>query len=88
MSDKYVPRISIDITPEMQTRLQRLLPWGLRGKLFLVMVEDILDLIEEHGEGVVALLITKRLKARTLLMKELEDGAKGPKGEHHRDADG
>lgn len=81
MAEKYVPRISIDITPEMQQRMQRLLPWGLRGRLFLVIVEDILDLIEEHGEGVVALLVARRLKARSLLFKELEDGTKGPEGE-------
>ena len=80
MSDKYIPRISIDITPEMQQRLQRLLPWGLRGRLFLVVIEDLLDLIEEHGEGVIALLVAKRLKARTLLMKELEDGTQKPQG--------
>lgn len=79
MSDKYVPRISIDVTPEMQQRMQRLLPWGLRGKLFLIIVEDILDLIEEHGEGVVALLVAKRLKARSLLFKEIGDEKAGGK---------
>lgn len=82
MAEKYVPRISIDITPEMQQRMQRLLPWGLRGRLFLVIVEDILDLIEEHGEGVVALLVAKRIKARSLLFKELEDEKAGGKDDN------
>lgn len=51
MAEKYVPRISIDITPEMQQPMQRLLPWGLRRRLFLVIVEDILHFIDvKHGE--------------------------------------
>jgi len=80
MSDRYIPRLSIDIPQETQFRLQRLLPWGLRGRLFLALIEDVLDLIEEHGEDVIALFIAKRLRARDIIMKGVaKNESEGPK---------
>lgn len=79
MSDKYVPRLSVDLTPEQQRRLQQLIPWGLRGPFFAILVEDMLNLIEEHGEKVIAIMISKKLRPRDVIMKIGEkDGTKGP----------
>jgi hypothetical protein len=69
MSDKFVPRLSIDITLEQQKRIQDLIPWGLRGPLFAIIVEDMLNLIEEHGEKVIAVVISRKLRPRDLMLK-------------------
>lgn len=69
MSDKFVPRLSIDITLEQQKRIQDLIPWGLRGPLFAIIVEDMLDLIEEHGAKVIAVVISRKLRPRDLVLK-------------------
>lgn len=63
---------------EMQQRLQRLLPWGIRGKLVLVILEDVLDLIEEHGEHAIALLLAKRIRARDFIEKGARDESERP----------
>lgn len=78
MSDKYTPRLSIDLTLEQQKRIQDLIPWGLRGPLFAIIVEDMLNLIEEHGEKVIAVVISRKLRPRDLVLKIGDrDGTKG-----------
>ena len=48
----FRPRLNIDITEEQFFRLQ-VIPWGVKTKLFQTIIDDLLNLIEEHGAGVV-----------------------------------
>jgi hypothetical protein len=56
----YTPRLSVDISPELQLRLQNSIPWGLRKQLVITLVEGALDLIERDKTGAVLALIFQR----------------------------
>ena len=57
----YKPRLSIEISEEQSAALSRLIPWGLKGTLFQVIIDDIIELIEKEGEIVIAAIIKKKL---------------------------
>ena len=78
MSDRYIPRVVVDVTPELMQRVQDLIPWGVRNALMIALIEDVLDLVEKNGDYVIALYIMKKLKARNLMLKETKDGTQGP----------
>ena len=49
----YRPRLSIDLDESLANDIRNLIPHGLRGKVFLLILEDLIDLIKKHGSGVV-----------------------------------
>lgn len=68
MSDDYKPRLSFEITEEQQTRANQLLStYGLRRTVFGVILDDLLDLIEEHGQIVVGILLERSTKPREII---------------------
>lgn len=73
MSESYTPRIVTDVTEELHKRFQDLVPWGLRGHLLTVLIEDVLDLIEQEGDIVTALIIKRKLHARNVLKGGIKD---------------
>ncbi len=68
MSDEYRPRFSFDITEEQQARTNRLISThGMRKALFQPILNDILDLLEEHGDIVAGVIMDKRVKPREVI---------------------
>jgi hypothetical protein len=51
MNTDYRPRLSIEIPQETSVRLRKLMPHGMQKLVFNLIVEDLLDLMEEHGSG-------------------------------------
>ena len=78
MDDKeYRPRLSIDLTEEQQAELTRLIPWGVKGQLFSVIVDDVIRCVKEHGQIFIAAALTKAIKLEdytSLDVKEKRDG--------------
>lgn len=71
MSNKeYIPRLSVEISEETYLRMQNKIPWGLRAKVMTILLEDLLDLIEEHGNLVIAAVLNRQITAKEV-MKEL-----------------
>jgi len=63
MEDKiYRPRLSIDLTEEQQMELNRLITWGVKGKLFSVIVDDVIRCVKEYGQIFIAAVLTKAIK--------------------------
>jgi len=63
MEDKpYRPRLSIELTDEQQVKLLRLIPWGVKNKLFSIIVDDVIRLMEEHGQKFLAAVLTRAIK--------------------------
>lgn len=60
--NKHRPRLSIEITPEQQYDLQRLLPWGVGRQLFSVIVDDVIRLTKKHGQMFIAGILQKGLR--------------------------
>ena len=68
MSDEYRPRFSFDITEEQQARCNKLISThGMRKALLQPILDDLLDLLEEHGDIVAGVIMDKRVKAREVI---------------------
>ena len=68
MSDDYKPRFSFEITEEQQIRATKLLStYGLRRTVFGVILDDVLDMIEQHGQIVLGILLDKAAKPREVI---------------------
>ena len=68
----YRPRLSVEITPEEQKRMARLIPYGIGGALYRKLLEQLLDLLEAEPDSnaVIAAVLQDRLTARMMLGKE------------------
>lgn len=67
--DEYVPRLSIEITPEQQRQLQSLLPHGLRKIVFGRVVEDLIELLtvdRSQTERVIGAFVSRAIDLRQL----------------------
>lgn len=63
----YRPRFTFEISEETNRRCLRLLGmYGTKKAVFGPILEDLLDLIEEHGLGVVAMIIDKSTRPRDI----------------------
>ena len=68
MNDEYKPRFSFEISEEQKKRADVVLStYGLRKSVFSVILDDLLDLIEEHGNVVVGVLLDGAAKPREIL---------------------
>lgn len=74
MSKDYIPRLSVEISEETYRRMQDRIPWGLRAKVMTILLEDLLDLIEKHGNLVIAAILNRQITAKEV-MKELRGEA-------------
>lgn len=76
MNEDYKPRFSFEISEEQKARADELLTtYGLRKAIFGRILDDVLDLIEEHGGVAIGVLMSGRVKPREILpsMKEVEE---------------
>ena len=62
----HIPKLSVEITQEQHLRMQRLLPHGFRKIIFSIMIDDLCDLVEEHGELVLGALAKRAVDIRVL----------------------
>lgn len=69
MSNDTLPRLSIEITDSLARRLDDAIPWGLRGKIMRIMLEDLLNLIEQEGSIVLTALVERVITAEHILKK-------------------
>lgn len=68
MSDDYRPRFSFDLTDEQQSRCNKLITThGMRKALFQPILDDVLDLLEQHGDIVAGVIMDKRVKSREVV---------------------
>lgn len=76
MSEKlYRPRLSIEITEEQYSKMNKVIPWGVRSRLFSVIIDDLVHIIEIHGEMAIAAIISREANVLDILKayKEVEN---------------
>ena len=74
MTEEWRPRLSVNITPEQYSKLQKLVPWGVKGQLFQTIIEDLIDLLETKCEKVLGAILAKKLKLENYSIgKEVEN---------------
>lgn len=68
MNDEYKPRFSFEISDEQKARADALIVvYGIRKSLFSIILDDVLDLIEQHGNAVVGIILDGQAKPRDIL---------------------
>ena len=68
MTDRYIPRFSFEISPEMKARADRLLDThGIRKAVMTPILDDLLNLIEKHGHLVIGALLDDAHKPSELM---------------------
>jgi hypothetical protein len=64
----YIPRFSFEITEEMKARADKLLSThGIRKAIMTPILEDLLDMVEQHGQIVVGMLLEANVKPREVI---------------------
>lgn len=80
MPSDYRPRFSFDITTEQQQRVNKLLKQhGMIKALFQPILDDVLDLLEEHGNIVAGIIMDRRAKPREVMPILSEADRRGSK---------
>lgn len=68
MNDEYKPRFSFEISEELKTRADKILSnYGLRKAIMTPILIDLLNMIEEHGNMVVGVLLDGAAKPRDII---------------------
>ena len=64
----YRPRFAFEITDEQQARANRLFAThGQRRALMSVLLDDLLDLLDEHGQIIAGLIMDNYVKPRDVM---------------------
>lgn len=67
-SSQYTPRITFEVSDELKERTDRFLDvHGTRKAVLTVVLEDLLDLIEEHGRMAIGAILDAQVKPREVL---------------------
>jgi hypothetical protein len=61
------PRLNVELTEEQDAALRRLVPWGLKHHLFSAVVDELIALIEEHGEIAISAISCRKVKLLDML---------------------
>ena len=68
MNTESKPRFSFEITEEQQRRAFNIFTtYGLRKAIFSPILDEIMDMIEQHGHLVVAVLLDKNVKLKEVI---------------------
>jgi len=66
--DEYTPRFAFEITDEQKERAAKhLSQHGARRAIFSRILDDVLDMIEEHGPMCMGLLMSGAVKPRDII---------------------
>ena len=67
-SEKYCPRFVFEISAEQQARSNRLLgQFGIRKAIFQAVLDDVLDMVEKHGDKFVGAVVSGMVKPREVI---------------------
>lgn len=83
MLGDYRPRLSIELTEEQHKKISALIGWGQQRAVFSVLVDELINLIEEHGQLAIGALLSKKVSfLDTLRSKEAKGATPRPKVKH------
>lgn len=57
----YRPRLSVEITEEQQLALQKYLDFGMQKRLFSIIIDDVIRMLDEHGRLFLAAAMLKEV---------------------------
>jgi hypothetical protein len=67
-NEDYKPRFVFEITDEQQQRCNKVLgQFGMRKAIFQLLLDDVLDMIETHGDKFVGAILSGMVKPHEVL---------------------
>lgn len=72
MGTNYRPRLTVEITPEQQLALQKHLDFGLQKRLFGIIIDDVIEMMEKHGRGFLAAVVKRQVSYDDYTSLELD----------------
>jgi len=68
IDEEYRPRLIFEISREQQRRVNLLLnTYGLKKSILSIILDDLLDLIEEHGNIILGVILDGAAKPREVM---------------------
>jgi len=58
MTDPPKPKLSVELTPERARRLRNCMTWGLQGKVFNIIVDDVIKMVEKYGDDFISAVLS------------------------------
>lgn len=62
MFRENAPRLNIELTEEQDELLRKLIPWGLKRHLFSAIIDEVIEVLKEHGEIAITAIACKKVK--------------------------
>jgi hypothetical protein len=60
----YHPRLTLEIPQDLKFKMDRLIPYGLRKKIFTMLLQDVLEAIDKNPEKVMGAIMARDLRAK------------------------
>ena len=72
----YRPRLSVEITEEQQLALQKYLDFGMQKRLFSIIIDDVIRMLDEHGRLFLAAVVLKEVSYKDYSSLRISKGGK------------
>ncbi len=71
-SHAKVPRLSIPVTPDQYVKLRKYLEYGQIKQIFSMVIIDIIDMLEKHGQHFVVAMAQRKISYDEMMNKYRE----------------
>jgi hypothetical protein len=69
MERENAPRLNVELTEEQDAALRKLIPWGMKHHLFSAVVDELIEVIKEHGEMAITAISCRKVKFIDIMKK-------------------
>jgi len=69
MDRDNAPRLNVEITEEQDEALRKLIPWGMKHHLFSAIIDEVIEVLKEHGEIAITAISCKKVSFIDMLRK-------------------
>lgn len=74
------PRLSVELSPEQYKQLGKLIPWGQQRILFSKIVDNLIEILTEHGSLAIGAILAGRVKFLDIIaIREGKNATSRPK---------
>lgn len=88
MKAEWSPRLNIRVTPEQFTKLQNMFDYGVKQRIFEVIIDDMIALYDKYGPIVLQEIINGSLSVQKFNKVRASEQATGVEGKHPDDDPG
>lgn len=68
-----MPRMSIEVSNDLNTRLDKFLPWGTKQRCVSALLIHLCDAVDTHGKQIIGLILNEEWNLITKELKKKEE---------------